>query len=131
MSDEELRDQINQIAVQIEKIEQTAKQKVYYITNKVNEEFVPKINDVEGKLKHHQTILNELNQKIDELTSKKRDLLPIVKNLENEFSNLKKEKERSLNLKLKAIEKEKKTKSKDIDKQIKTLEKELKSIQNK
>jgi chromosome segregation ATPase len=131
MSDEELRDQINQIAVQIEKIEQTAKQKVSYITNKVNEEFVPKISDVEGKLKHHQTILNELNQKIGELTAKKKDLLPIVKNLENEFNNLKKEKERNLNLKLKAIEKEKKTKSKEIDRQIKTLEKELKSLQNK
>jgi chromosome segregation ATPase len=131
MSDEELRDQINKIAVQIEKIEQTAKQKETYITNKLCGEFDSKISEVEGKLEHHQSILDELNRQINDLTSKKKELLPIVKNLENEFSNLKKEKDRCLNLNLKAIEKEKKTKSKDIDKQIKILEKELKAIQNK
>ncbi|MFX0024618.1 MAG: hypothetical protein ACFE9S_20060 [Candidatus Hermodarchaeota archaeon] len=131
MSDEELRDQINKIAVQIEKIEQTAKQKEYYITNKLNEQFSPKINEIEGKLLQHQTILNELNKQIDELTSKKKELLPIVKNLENEFNNLKKEKDKYLNSNLKAIEKEKKTKTKEIDRQIKLLEKELKTIGTK
>jgi len=131
MSDKELRDQINKIAVQIEKIEQTAKQKESYILNKLNEQFVPKISEVEGKLRSHQSILNELNRQIDDLTSKKKDLLPIVKNLENEYNNLNKEKDKCLNSNLKAIEKEKKTKTKDIDKQIKLLEKELKTIETK
>jgi len=45
MLDEELRDHINKIAVEIEKIEQTAKQKETYFTNKCNEEFDPKIKD--------------------------------------------------------------------------------------
>ena len=130
-SDEELRDQINRIAVQIEKIEQTAKQKESYIINKLNEQFGPKISEIEGKLQHHQTILNELNKQIDELTSKKKELLPIIKNLEHEYNNLKKEKLKTLNMNLKAIEKEKKTKTKDIDREIKLLEKELKKSENK
>jgi chromosome segregation ATPase len=131
MSDEELRDQINRIAVQIEKIEQVAKQKESYISNKLNQEFGPKMSEIEGKLQHQQSILKDLNRQIDDLTSKKKELLPIVKNLENEYNNLKKQREKSLNLNLKAIEKEKKTKTKDIDRQIKLLEKELKAIETK
>ncbi len=129
MSDYELRDQINKIALEIEKAEQTAKQKKSYITNKLNEQFDPKLGEIEGKLQHYKTILNELNNQLDELTSKKKELLPIIKNLENEYNNLKKEKEKSLLTNLKAIEKEKKTKTKDIDRKIKLLEKELKTGQ--
>ncbi len=131
MSDEELRDQINKIAVQIEKIEQVAKQKESYISNKLSGEFDPKISEIEGKMRQQKSILNDLNMQIDVLTSKKKELIPIVKNLENEWNNLKKEREKSLNLNLKAIEKEKKTKTKDIDRQIKALEKELKSLETK
>ncbi|MFW9972807.1 MAG: hypothetical protein ACFFDF_21655 [Candidatus Odinarchaeota archaeon] len=126
MSDEELRDQINKIAVQIEKIEQTSKQKVNYMRNKLNAQFDPKITEIEGKLQHHQTILNGLNKQIDELTSKKKELLSIIKNLESEHNNLNKEKTKYLNTNLKAIEKEKKSKTKEIDREIKSLEKELK-----
>ncbi|MFX0003555.1 MAG: hypothetical protein ACFE9C_04650 [Candidatus Hodarchaeota archaeon] len=129
MTDEELREQINRIAVQIEKIEQTAKQKENYIINKLDEEYNPKISEIEGKLQHHQNILNSLNKQIDELTSKKRELIPIIKNLESEYSNLKNEKEKSLKARMKAIEKEKKIKTKDVDREIKILEKELKKTE--
>ncbi|MFX1380281.1 MAG: hypothetical protein ACFFA4_14430 [Promethearchaeota archaeon] len=125
-NDEELKDQINKIAVQIEKIEETSKQKEFYISNKLNEQFDPKINEIEGRLQHHQAILNSLNKQIDDLTSKKKDLLPIVKNLEIEYNNLKKEKDKSLNMNLKAITKEKKSRTREIDREIKLLEKELK-----
>ena len=127
MSDEELRDKINKIAVEIEKVEQTAKQKENYVTNKCNGEFDPKIKDLGEQLLYQQTKLNELLKSINELTAKKKELLSITKKLESEYNSLKREKKKFLNHNLKAIEKEKKTKTKDIDTKIKMLEKELKS----
>ena len=112
MSDEEIRDQITKIAVQIQKIEDVAKQKENYITNKCNEDYDPQIKEMGEKLLHHQNILNDILQKINELTAKKKELLSIIKKLETDYNNL---------------EKEKKTKTKEIDSQIKVLEKELKS----
>ena len=131
MSDEELRDHINKIAVEIEKIEQTAKQKETYIKNKCNEEIDPKIKDLGEQLLHQQTKLNELLKNINELTAKKKELLSNTKKLESEYNSLKREKKKFLNHNLKAIEKEKKTKTKNIDTKIKMLEKELKSSEKK
>ena len=127
MSDEELRDQITKIAVEIQKIEQIAKQKENYITNKCNEEFDPKIKEIGEQLLQQQNILNEVLKKINELTVKKKDLTTSTKKVESEYNSLQKVKEKYLLNNLKAIEKEKKTKTKDIDNQIKLLEKELKS----
>lgn len=127
MSDEKLRDEINKIAVEIEKIEQTAKQKEVYIRSRIEEEFGTKISEIEAKLQHQKGILDQLNKNIEELTSKKNEVAPIVKSLEKEHANLLKDKEKALNDKLKAIVKEKHTKTKVIDREIKTLEKELKS----
>ncbi|MFX0049517.1 MAG: hypothetical protein ACFE8G_15380 [Candidatus Hermodarchaeota archaeon] len=129
MSDEELRDQITKIAVEIDKIEKIAKQKENYITNKCNEEFDPKIKEIGEQLLQQQNILNEVLKKINELAAKKKDLLARTKKLESEYNSLNKTKEKYLLNHLKAIEKEKKTKTKDIDNQIKTLEKELKSLE--
>ncbi len=131
MSDEELRDQINKIAVEIEKIEETAKQKEAYINKKLNKEFDTKISVLELKLQNQQTIFNELVKNVDELTSKKKELTPIIKNLENEYNNLKKGKQKALNENIRAINKEKKIKTKIIDREIKLLEKELKTSENK
>lgn len=130
-SDEELRDQITEIAVEIENIEQTAKQKESYFKNKCNEEYDPKIRELGEQLLHQQTKLNEILKSINELTAKKKELLPITKKLESEYNSTKKKKEQILNHNLKAIEKEKKTKTKDIDTKIKLLEKELKSGEKK
>ena len=131
MLDKELKDKINKIAVEIEKIEQTAKQKKTYFINKCNEEFDPKIKDHGEQLLHQQTKLNELLLNINELKTKKKELISITKKLELEYNSLKREKEKILNHNLKAIEKEKKTKTKDIDTKIKILEKELKSSEKK
>jgi len=127
MSDEERRDQITKIALEIEKVEQTAKQKKNYVTNKCIEEFDPKIKDLGEQLLHHQTKLNEVLKSVNELTAKKKELLSITKKLESEYNSMNKEKEKTLNQNLKAIEKERKSKTKEIDAKIKTLEKELKS----
>jgi len=127
MSDEELRDQINKIAVEIEKIEVKSKQKEAYIKSRIEEEFGPKMSEIESKLQSQQAILSELNNRIDDLTSKKKELIPIVKNLEKEYNNLKKDKKKEFNEKLKAIVREKQVKTKAIDREIKLLEKELKA----
>ncbi|MHA2398665.1 MAG: hypothetical protein ACXADU_07225 [Promethearchaeota archaeon] len=131
MSDEDLRDQINRIAVEIQQIEDVAKKKEVYINNKICEELDPRIEDLEVKLQGHKKILNELNEKIQELELKKKELTQIIKHLEQDCNDLKREKEKTLTNKLKLIAKEKKTKTKAIDKEIKILEKELKSIQDK
>jgi len=131
MSDEELRDKINKIAVEIEKIEQIAKQKESYLINKCNEEYNPKVKDLGEQLLHQKTKLNELLKNINELTVKKKESLSIIKKLESDYNSMKREKDKFLNHNLKAIEKEKKTKTKSIDTKIKMLEKELKSSEKK
>ena len=127
MSDEELRDRINRIANEIEKLEISAKQKEVYITTKIDEDFGPKISEIELNLQKQQTIYEELNTSINKLMSRKNELTPIVKALGKQYNNLKKEREKTLNSNLKAIAKEKKIKTKIIDKDIKLLEKELKT----
>lgn len=126
MSDEELRDQINKIAVEIEKIEQTAKQKEVYVRDRINKELDPRINEVEAQLKKNQAILDEIIKSINELEENKKEMLPVVKDLEKKYNKLKKDKEKAINEQLKAIIKEKKLTSKIIDQKIKHLEKELK-----
>ena len=131
MSDEELRDQITKIAVEIQKIEDIAKQKENYITNKSNEDFDPKIKALGEQLLHQQTLLNEVLKNINELTVKKKELISLTKKLESEYDTFQRQKEKILYQNLKAIEKEKKAKTKDIDYQIKMLEKELKTSEKK
>ncbi|MHA1932866.1 MAG: hypothetical protein ACW96X_10020 [Promethearchaeota archaeon] len=127
----ELRDKINKIAIEIEKIEETAKKKDAYIGNKINEEFNPKISAIGLKLQNQQAIFDELVSNINDLISKKKELAQIIKNLEHEYNALKKAKEKALNENIKAIAKEKKSKTKVIDRDIKLLERELKTAKSK
>jgi len=131
MSDEELSNQITKIAVEIEKVEQTAIQKKNYYTNKCDEEYDPKIRDIGEQLLQQQTKLNETLKSLNELTAKKKELLSITKKLESEYNSWIKEKEKIYNQNIKAIEREKKSKTKDIDSKIKLLEKELKASDKK
>ena len=119
--------QITKIAVEIDRVEKTAKQKENYVTNKYNDEFDPIIKDLGEQLLLQQNKLNEVLKNLNEFTAKKKELLASTKSLELKYNSLMREKEKVLYQHLKAIEKEKKTKTKDIDNQIKTLEKELKS----
>lgn len=136
MSEEELREQqirdrINKIALEIEKIEESAKKKNLYIENKIAEEYNPKIAEIGSKLQIEQASLEELVGKIDELTLKKKKVSSVVKSLEQEYNNLTKAKEKALSDNLKAIAREKKVKTKNIDRNIKSLERELKSEKTK
>ena len=129
--EQELRDKINKIAIEIEKIEEVAKKKDVYVENKINEEFNPKISEIGLKLQNQQARLDELLSKINELMLKKKELIPVIKNLEQEYNSLKKAKDKALNENIKAIAKEKKTKTKAIDRDIKLLERELKTEKSK
>jgi len=136
MSDEEfkaqeLRDRINKIAFEIEKIEETAQKKDAYIEKKINDEFNPKISKIGLKLQNQQAVFDELVSKIEDLMVKKKTIVPIIKNLEQEYRNFKKAKEKALNENIKAIAKEKKSKTKVIDRDIKLFERELKSEKSK
>ena len=127
MSEEELKNKINKIAVEIEKIEVSANQKEKYIRSRVDEEFGSKISEIESKIESQQTVFDELSNKIDNLMTEKKKLMADLKNLKKEYNNLKRSREKSLNTKLGAISREKKIKSKQIDRNIKLLEKEVKS----
>jgi len=131
MSDEELSNQITKIAVEIERVEQTAKKKQTYFSNKCDEEYDPKIKDIGEQLLHQQTKLNDVLKNLNKLTGQKKELLSVTKKLESEYNSLIKEKEKIFNQNIKAIEREKKSKTKDIDNKIKLLEKELKASENK
>lgn len=131
MSDEELKNQITKIAVEIQKVEDIAKKKENYVTIKYNEEFDPVIRDLGEQLLQQQNKLNEVLKNLNELTAKKKELLSITKNLETKYNSLIREKEKMIYQHLRAVEKEKKVKTKGIDSQIKILEKELKSSEKK
>ena len=128
MKEEELRDNINIIAQKIMQFEEMAKKKEDYIKQKLDEDYNPKINSNDLKLAQEQERLNQISQRIDLLTAEKKKSLSIIKNLQQENRSLKREKEKNLSLKLKAIVKEKNLKTKEINKEIKKLEKQLKEI---
>jgi len=126
MSEEELRDEINKIAKKIMEVEDGAKKKKVYVKNKLDEEFNSQISEIEIKLKSNQDRLEEVNKTIDVLNSERKKLILFVKNLKKQYNGLKKDKEKTLNQKLKLISNEKKAKMKEINQEIQTLEKQLK-----
>jgi len=131
LKEQELRDKINKIAIEIEKIEETANKKDAYIENKINEEYNPKISEIGLKLQNNQAKLAEFLSKIDGLMLKKKELILVIKNLEQEYNSLKKTKDKAINNNIKAIAKERKTRTKVVDRDIKLLERELKTEKKK
>lgn len=128
MSKEEIRNEINRVQRELIEIEGGTQKKVAYITNKIEREYNPKINEIESLLQAEQNKLDEINKRIQESVSEKKGLIARVKYLKKKDNTMKKEKIKRVNEELKAISKEKDTKMKVITKQIKVLEKELKTI---
>lgn len=125
MSDEDINSQINCKQNEITKCEETTIKKEAYIKNRTNEEFDPKIIEVESETKAEQIKLNDVNKKIEQWNSKKKELQTIIKDLKKKYDNLKKEKNKYLSSQLKAINKEKNITIKALKEDIKELEKEL------
>ena len=124
----EIHNQIFKLQSELMKIEEGAKTKVQYITNKINEEFNPKINEIESRLRLEQGKLDEINRILNDCISKKKELESEIKKLKKEEDLLKKGKSKTLNDKLKAISDEKHKKLKSHKGEIKTLEKQLKEL---
>ena len=125
MSDEDKNSLINCKQNEIIKCEETTIKKEAYIKNRTNEEFDPKIIEVESEIKAEQIKLDDVNKKIEQWNSKKKELQTIIKDLKKKYDNLKKEKNTYLSSQLKAITKDKNIKIKAIKEEIKHLEKEL------
>jgi len=125
MSDEDINSQINRKQNEITKCEETTIKKEAYLKNRTNEEFDPKIIEVETIIKAEQIKLNEVNKKIEQWNSKKKEMQTIIKDLKRKYDTLKKEKNKYLSSQLKAINKEKNITIKALKEDIKELEKEL------
>ena len=128
MSDEDINSQINFKQNEITKCEETTIKKEAYIKNRINEEFDPKIIEVESEIKAEQIKLDDVNNKIEQWNSKKKELQGIIKDLKKNLDHLKKEKHRYLSSQLKAITKEKNMTIKALKEEIKELEKELVAV---
>ena len=128
MSKDEIRNEINRVQRELLDIEGGTQKKVAYITNKIEEEYNPKINEIESLLQAEQNKLDEINKRIQESVSEKKGLSARIKYLKKKDTTMKNKKIKRVNEELKAISKEKDTKMKGITKQIKVLEKELKAI---
>ena len=128
MLDEDINSQINSKQNEIAKCEETTIKKEAYIKNRTNEEFDPKIIEVESEIKAEQVKLDTVNRKIEQWSSKKKELQTIIKDLKKKYDNLKKEKNKYLSSQLKAITKEKNAKIKALKEEIKELEKELVAV---
>ena len=125
MSDEDKYSQIECKQNEITKCEETTIKKEAYIKKRTNEEFDPKIIEVESEIKAERIKLDEVNRKIEQWNLKKKELQTIIKDLKKKYSNLKKEKNKYLSSQLKAINKEKNITIKALKEDIKELEKEL------
>ena len=125
MSDEDKYSQIECKQNEITKCEETTIKKEAYIKKRTNEEFDPKIIEVESEIKAERIKLDEVNRKIEQWNLKKKELQTIIKDLKKKYDNLKKEKNKYLSSQLKAINKEKNITIKALKEDIKELEKEL------
>jgi hypothetical protein len=76
-----------------------------------------------------QKKLDEANSKAEEWVAKKKESSVIVKNLAKEHINLNKAKDKTLKEKLKAIAVEQKSKIKTVQTELKSLRKQLATIQ--
>jgi chromosome segregation ATPase len=128
MSEEELKNQLNQIKGQIAKLEEMSLKKESYIKKRVNDEYSPQLNDIESELKIELTRLEEVNKMIEQWSLKQKELNANIKTLKNKSNSLEKEKNKYLTTQLKAIKKEKNTNLNAIKVQIKDLEKRLKDM---
>ncbi|MFX0105192.1 MAG: hypothetical protein ACFE75_06850 [Candidatus Hodarchaeota archaeon] len=129
MSEENIRGQISAKEDEITRIEEDASKKEAFAEKEIEEEYDPKIEEAVAKLNEEEQLRDEAIQKAEEWTKKKKEKIATSKAANKALSQLKDEKEKALNAKLKKIENDKKGKIKVIQGEIKSLEKQLAALE--
>ncbi len=129
MSKELINGQIMAKYDEISRIEEEARNKHASIKDEVKEKYDKQISNMDDKLNSEQVDLEKDIQEKNKWTEKVKELITSTKSIENDLTNLKKEKEKEFLIKIKAIDKAEKTKKKVILKEIKQLEKEKMDIE--
>ena len=129
MSEEYIRGQISAKEDEITRIEEDASKKDASAEAEIEEEFDPKIEEANVKVEEEEGLRDEAIQKAEEWTQKKKEKIAAAKSTNKLLANLKSDKEKALNVKLKEIEAEKKTQIKEVQTEIKSLQKQLLALE--
>lgn len=129
MSEEYIRGQISAKEDEITRIEEDASKKDASAEAEIEEEFDPKIEEANAKVEEEEGLRDEAIQKVEEWTQKKKEKIAAAKSTNKLLANLKSDKEKALNVKLKEIEAEKKTQIKEVQTEIKSLQKQLLALE--
>lgn len=129
MSEEYIRGQISAKEDEITRIEEDASKKDASAEAEIEEEFDPKIEEANVKVEEEEGLRDEAIQKAEEWTQKKKEKIAAAKSTNKMLANLKSDKEKALNVKLKEIETEKKTQIKEVQTEIKSLQKQLLALE--
>ena len=129
MSEEYIRGQISAKEDEITRIEEESSKKDASAEAEIEEEFDPKIVEAKAKVDEEEGLRDEAIQKAEEWTQKKKEKIGAAKDANKLHANLKSDKEKALNVKLKEINGEKKTQIKEVQGEIKSLQKQLLALE--
>lgn len=129
MSEEYIRGQISAKEDEITRIEEDSSKKDASAEAEIEEEFDPKIEEAKVKVEEEEGLRDEAIQKAEEWTQKKKEKIAAAKNDNKLLANLKSDKEKALNGKLKEIDTEKRSQIKAIQAEIKSLQKQLLALE--
>jgi hypothetical protein len=129
MSEEYIRGQISAKEDEITRIEEEASKKDASAEAEIEEEFDPKIEEAKAKVDEEEGLRDEAIQKAEEWTQKKKEKIAAAKAANKILADLKKDKEKALNEKLKEIDSEKKGQIKEVQGEIRSLQKQLLALE--
>ena len=129
MSEEYIRGQISAKEDEITRIEEDSSKKDASAEAEIELEFDPKIVEAKAKVDEEEGLRDEAIQKAEEWTQKKKEKIGAAKDANKLHANLKSDKEKALNVKLKEINGEKKTQIKEVQGEIKSLQKQLLALE--
>ncbi|MFW9877074.1 MAG: hypothetical protein ACFFG0_28625 [Candidatus Thorarchaeota archaeon] len=128
MSEEYIRGQISAKEDEITRIEEEASKRDASAEAEIEEEFDPQIEEAQTKLVEEEGLRDEAIQKAEDWTQKKKEKIASAKEASKILAQLKSEKSKALNSKLKEIETDKKNQIKSVQSEIKGLEKQLAAL---
>lgn len=125
MSEEYIRGQISAKEDEITRIEEEASKKDASAEAEIEAEFDSQIVEAKAKVDEEEGLRDEAIQKSEEWTQKKKEKIATAKDANKILANLKSDKDKALNVKLKEIENDKKSQIKEVQGEIKILQKQL------